>query len=470
MLGTAQAGATPNPHGATVRAIQRLSHDLRGRGLSKEERGEIDKALVDAGEDRAVYESYVEKWLTRPAYTPLLRVLLPEMHGASALFLRLEREHGPSGWLYYLPHSVNRRAPEAPACSPSDTVEVVPWWGNAPVRICRDSYRPDRAFDDVGYCAGQPEPTVPTPPRLGCGCGPLLLGCLPEHDEHLDTDALDQAIQDEVLETAADIVATDRPFDDLLTTTRTWQDGFVRFLYLRRDLLRTIAHKPYSDSLEKELRDKLATIDLHSPGQWVERGGVYRGSGLFTSTISISTIKTTHRVLAKDILTDFLCTEFLSVHVDSEALLKAVGAQHGNLRTLAAIGESPMRNQQGCKGCHAPMDNAAAFLVELQTALYGSYPTGLPAPGQLFLKGAGDYRGRGTGLADFARLVVAQPEFSECATRRTLELFLHRAPLNSERDLLSSLTNQFNTTGHRWLPLVRAVLLSKPYREPTVSQ
>jgi hypothetical protein len=118
----------------------------------------------------------------------------------------------------------------------------------------------------------------------------------------------------------------------------------------------------------------------------------------------MSMVYPTYRVLAKHIVFKmFLCSSFRSVHVDSAALLKAVESEHLDLRALNAIGKSPMRSRQGCSGCHAPMDNAAAMLTGIATPLFGGYETGADTSGQLFVNGANDDRGTGKGLrADYA--------------------------------------------------------------------
>src|SRR4029079_9258164 len=105
----------------------------------------------------------------------------------------------------------------------------------------------------------------------------------------------------------------------------------------------------------------IAKIDLSSQGRWVDRKGIYEGSGLYWTTIAPGTLQPTHRVLSNRTFGGVLCTRFSSVHVDSEALLKAVGSDHKNLRSLEAIGDSPMRSTPGCEGCHAPMDGPAGF-------------------------------------------------------------------------------------------------------------
>jgi hypothetical protein len=102
--------------------------------------------------------------------------------------------------LYYLPHTLR----DGTVCALNEAVPVPAWWtGGRPVMLCAASYRPERVFDSVGYCGGQSEPTVPIPPRAECGCGPLLLGCLPPSDEQPTlVSRMNEAAIAEVVQTA----------------------------------------------------------------------------------------------------------------------------------------------------------------------------------------------------------------------------------------------------------------------------
>ena len=322
-------------------------------------------------------------------------------------------------------------------------------------------------FDDVGFCGGQAEPRVPQPPRPGCGCGPALLACLPPEDERPGlADALTTAMADEARETVLDVVDSNHRFDEVFTTSRTWQSGLAAFMYLRRELIGLARTRPDDAALEEDLVGRLAPIDLAAPPAWIERHGLYASSGVLALP-ALASYLATYRVVAHSLLERALCVELTSVNVDARTLLAAVGPAHANLRAFGiGLADSPMRKQAGCKGCHAPLDGVAAMLQEIATPLLGGYPTGADARGGLWVTGAADRRGEGTGLAALARLVVAQPEHGRCAVKTAWTSVLHRPPLASERAQLDALTTQFERGGRRLRPLIETILRSPAYRHP----
>ena len=445
--------------------FQRISLDLRGHRLAGDEIAEIEGAIARHEAPVAIASRYIDLWLTRDVIAGKLDSYLSGPVRADRLFLGyLERVRVDKGsWVYYLPHTLppDARA-DAPPCAPADRVEVHPWWSiDQKLQICAPSYRPEHAFDSAGYCAGQAVfGPLPSPPRAGCGCGPLLLACMPPRDENpMLARKMTKALRDEVLETAADIVAADRSFDELMTTSRTWQSGLVAFFYLRRELIARIQHEPWTPTLESALADRVRGVDLAAPGRWVERDGVYRGSGLFTTTIATRTYTVNYRDDALGLLHDFLCADLKSVHVDSDALLKTVTRPEPS-----EVWNSQVRLQAGCKSCHAPMDNLTGFLANMTDTRWGSQPVpSARVRGELYVKGAGDRRGDGVGFADLSQLLVSQPEFDECAVKHVFQQLVGRPPLNSERSLVDGLVRDFHAGGRRWRALVRSVLLGAPY-------
>jgi len=442
----------------TIEHFERLSYDLRGHRLNEAERGQIASAIAD-DPDKA-YARHVDAWLTKDALKtyvdtflgfPPIAVVTPD---AETFFHRL-RKQGDNG-VYSLPHQ--------PSCTAEEATLVNVWWQDEVVRVCPDSYRPETIFDDLGYCSGEAEPLMRQPPRPGCGCGPMLMGCLPPKGEHARLDELVvSSVMDEWLETSARIVAQGRPLDELVTTSRTWQTGLTEFLYLRRDIIGERRERAWSEDVSKDIAARIASIDVAAPGRWVERGGVYEGTGIWWTSMAPHALKIPIRGTAHHLLTRHLCSSFSAVNVDADAILAAVGEQHENLRTLSSLLAAPMRFQNGCKGCHAPMDGAAAFLPEIQAPLYGSYPTGQEAAGELFVTGSEDFRGKGNGIAALSRLVVSQPEFETCSVRRAFEEVLMRPMKSYDRELFQELVAEFRVNGHRWAPVIRALLLSDAY-------
>lgn len=384
---------------------------MRGRPLDRAEREKLRPQLASrAWSD--VYKSYVDAWFDRSFFNRLGAARARAGNGSQALFMgELRTFKDPTGAdVFYHPaiEGENRSS-----CASSQPVQVIPWWDTTTtVRVCPNSYRPEKAFDTVGYCGGRSELPTKQSPRPNCGCGPLLLACLPPSSDELIAH-FDSSNAAEVANTFAEVIDRGRPFSEVFTTSTTWQDGYVQFLYRRRDALSLLANEPYSKNTETKIV-KMLSAPLSAPGRWVDRKGVYSGSGLFLTTPLIQVSFPTYRTVVRAFLQNAACITLVGVNVDSASLLEGVGKQHGDLR-LFEINESPMRTTTGCSGCHAPMDNAAGFLLGMKTPLFGDVLTGKKAVGQLYLKGANDLRGAGEGFSGLTSLMVAQPEYRTCA-------------------------------------------------------
>lgn len=425
-------GGTPIAAGAStpVEQVARLSLALRRRRLSLEERAEIAR---DPRAPDEVYARYLDRWFEP---TVLDRLFPPGEPPVPYLFLEQlavydgEKGRGP---VLYLPSIHPDADASRPPCSPADRVAVVPWWSaGSTVDVCRQSFRPEKMFDDVGYCGGQAEVSKAPTPRPGCGCGALLLACLPpESTAPGFQDRLAGDLRAEVVETGRRMLWEGRSLAEVMTTSRTWQSGLVRFMYLRRELVGMASREPYTPALAERMANRLRRVDLTAGGQWVDRAAPYDGSG---NVVAVPYTKYfAYRTMAHALLEGYLCVEFKGVNVDSEHILQAVGDDHANVRGFT-LGESALRTREGCSGCHAPLDGTAAFLTELSTLIYGQYPTGAEAKGALYVTGAEDLRGRGAGLRDLMKLVVAQPEFDRCTVRRIYDTMIGSHPPAHELD------------------------------------
>jgi hypothetical protein len=472
LVATAAATPTPPPQAddrGWLGLVQLASLRLRLKRLDAAEHQALVARRARGDSPRRIYDDQIQRWLDRDLFARLAIGMIPVPDHSSLFIETLQRARDPGGeWIYYLPHAAPALAPGAPPCRADDRVKVAPWWArDRKIALCAHSYLPERAFDSVGYCAGQPEPLRPIAPRAGCGCGPLLLACLPPTDEApaLNQRLLD-AMTDEISVTGADIIARGGSLDELMTTSRTWQTGLVEFLYARRDMLAALASQPYSSELESRLRARLATIDLDRGGRWVDRKAVYEGSGLFLTTPLMGSFLGTPRAEMAFLLSQFLCTDFPANHVDSEALLAVTRGQHQGVRF--EVYESPMRNQASCSGCHAPMDFGAGFMVGLLPPLFGSIPTTKRVEGRLYINGASDLRGSGVGFGALMTLVTRQPEFPRCAVARMFTYLVGRPPrvTDDESRVMADLVETFERSGRRLDTLIRAILASRPATEP----
>jgi hypothetical protein len=450
------------PAGRLERALQLASLKIHDRWLDPDEVRAAADAFATQPDPRAVYRSFLDGWLDRDVYRNIARRMALGRARARSLFvdqLRVAQSEDHHA-VYYLPHQTGAVQPGQPPCSADDQVRVTPWWSvDTTIAICATSYRPDQVFDDVGYCGGQPEPVVPLPPRSTCGCGPLLLGCLPaEEDWPGLADAFDRDIRAESIETVATMIADGAAYREIVTTSRTWQTGLGRFLYLRRQLIGELAGKPFTTAAMLSMIARIRAIDLQAPGAMLDRPPVYAGTGLLFG-LQNGAQDPHYRTIVLGVLDRELCSPgFDSVHVTSDVLLLTT-SKEPNLR-LKEVHNSPMRTQEGCKGCHGPMDNTAGFLTAIATPLYGSIATGRSNHATLMVNGPADARQTGVGPRGLLELVTAQPEFEPCQARRFFTYFVDRPPTERE---LALLERSARTKDRSMQQLLRAILLSDEF-------
>jgi len=446
--------------------LARLSLDLRERPLSEAERDEAVARLAADSVD-AIYRDHVDRWLGRRFFEKVLRAWLPLANDPAVPFLSLLRGRTAGGRdVLYLEHRHPGLEPGAPPCRADRVVSVVPWWSERPVAICEASYQKSVLFVDDHYCPQSADSVAGYSLPRECGCGPRLMHCLPpdELEPRLNA-AVRDGIASEVMETAYDIaVRRRRPLGEVLTATRTWQNGVVRFLYARRELARLLHGRRLTPALERRIDRTLSRIPVRAGPTWVERRGLYAGSGLLFTPID--TFLPTYRSAVRTAYEALFCVYFESVNVDRDAILATVEEAHPNLRALDAITDSPMRHQRGCSGCHMPMDTTSGFLGDIELTWKGAYPRrARPAESPFYLRGADDYRGAARGIAGFMELAARQPEFPRCVVNRAFEKVLERRPQHGEAALIDELERGLSRTHTDLTWLVRELLLSRPYRE-----
>jgi hypothetical protein len=445
-----------------ISELQRLSFDLREIPIDLEVRAAALRRLEHDGLD-ATYAYYVDQWLGRRYQLDVLNSWSPFGNGVPTLFLRLAFFDSGGRKVLYLP---GRHQDLNPPCQADQIISVRPWWAETPVSLCKDSHRKDTSFVGGIYCANAPESLAgPGGAPQGCGCGPRLVHCLPPAQLEPAINAATAGITAEYTETAYDIVIRQaRPVADLLSTTRTWQNGLVTFLYARREIAGLVGTKALTPSIEQQIDRILARVNVLAKGSWVDRQGAYRGTG---TNFTLAGIKhSSYRNMVRQTYSRLLCSTFRSSHVDRDAVLATVGNDAENIRGFDPIADSPMRQQEGCKGCHMPMDTTSGFMFEQQLSWRGGFMTPVHRkPAKMYIHGAEDYRGDGVGIAGFMKLLVAQPEYLDCTIEKTFEHVVQRAPVSSERRFIEELTKTFKQRKQDQVWLIRELLLSAAYRE-----
>ena len=204
----AQQEVDPDP--GLARALQLLSIKLHQRQPTSAELATVRAALRRGDSPARASEVAVRSWLDAAAFRSVGDSIAAGNPTTRSLFVaELHVARTSSDEVYYLEHQ-NHVTPTGSPCDPADTVKVRPWWDlDHPLAICRASYRPDVVFDQVGYCGGQSDPATPVEPRAACGCGPLLLGCLPpDRDLPGLVDTMDRDARAEVVNTVAELATS----------------------------------------------------------------------------------------------------------------------------------------------------------------------------------------------------------------------------------------------------------------------
>src|SRR5262249_4110755 len=121
-------------------------------------------------------------------------------------------------------------------CSPSELIDVTPWWDLAKkVSICRDDYRSEVTSDHSGgveqYCEA-----LQGPNPGNCRCGPYLFNCA--RDEKQNTE-LTTAVVDEAIKTMEFVMRTHAPFNRVLTMNETVRSERGEVFYARNRYFKT---------------------------------------------------------------------------------------------------------------------------------------------------------------------------------------------------------------------------------------
>lgn len=310
-------------------------------------------------------------------------------------------------------------------CTADDATEVAPWWDLAnPVRVCPDSYNPERwtmSPDEHDYRSkmrltcdsqvGSPEKEL----QPLCGCGPNLLRCLANGGTYLES--LD-SMREEVRATTAHVVENDLPMSSLFTTNETVRDRNVEAHYRRRLIGAT--HNSDVAAVMKNLKDWPETGKL-APRQEVVPG---QHAGLITAP-QILHLLPDRRQRQRGFYEIMWCTNRSSFGATTEQVLSL--NKSGNLAFVHDSWERLARTPL-CTNCHARLDFGFQFFLgypDSRASVHYVPEIARAGNGPLYGEDIDDGRGeaRLTPLG-FARLAVAQPEFTDCMSKHFVDYVL----------------------------------------------
>ncbi|HEY0191254.1 MAG TPA: hypothetical protein VGC42_09055, partial [Kofleriaceae bacterium] len=231
---------------------------------------------IDRGE--APLDGYLDQLLATERFG---REVIPSLMFASFVNVRnyyalpsaMILKHAADGTMYL-------RAP----CAAADSVRVHPWWDlDAEVKVCPDSYRPDKWMLEPGEHSYKTAMVLACDSQVGspelethslCGCGPSLIRCLRDEDQY---NQLTQSFMAEVKQTTAYVVDHDLPMASLFTGNATFRDRNAELYYRRQNI--------GSRQLSRVKRELADLDEWPEHGKWAPREELVPGqhAGVLTA-------------------------------------------------------------------------------------------------------------------------------------------------------------------------------------------
>ena len=393
----------------------------------------IDTLVRDPAMSREIVPHMILGWLDFGPYSFILPVLQKDEIDGVAVYRLKTRGNLPGK-----------------PCKASEAVDVAPWWDlKTTIKVCPVDYQPTALVTkDGNVCTGA---SALSDPGFICGCGPNLINCT------IDPMGMGKSFHQETTRTIAHVVENDLPFKQVLLTPYSFRDRNVAFAYERDHVYQgRIAKVPDLSRWPVE-------------GKWAPRVEDWPGAhaGILTNR-QFLWMSDGPRDRMRQIFERFWCTVPTSFGVDIETFR---GIVHG-ATDLRYRGErwKQIAAQDGCTKCHARMDYGMQF--------FSGYPaistavTAIPGAARPKERGAfygedlDDKRGEGNLTArNFAELLVAQPEFSNCMVEHVEKHVLGMATPDERAELV----RVFQKT-ERMRPLFATALRLYMTRQPAVAE
>lgn len=416
---------------------------LATRKLSAPRQLDDARARLDAGQ--LTMPAYIDSLLTQPEFSrdvvPIItfRGLLT-MGNQIAGYVLEHTEQSPPVYYMHKP------------CKPGKAVTVRPWWDlEHPVKICPDSYKPDKwTADRAGSALELPCKSGMAEDR-GCGCGPNLIRCFPSKDRYRQ---LQSSMRDEVRQTAAYVAGQRMPLDALFVTNETWRDRDVELF----QQLQTIEERKIRNP-EPILREAWS---WPAEGKWAPREDLAPGqnAGLLTAAQIINFFPD-RRQRMTTIYDVMYCDEPDSAGATPELVSKIAGGSQGS--ASFQISQDHWKELAGrpiCTNCHARLDYGLQFFHgfdNVEVRGYFSPALQYTTRGPLYVRNIDDPRGEGPLTPQgFAHLTIAQPEHARCFARDFAEYVLAGRATANHVDRLAARFKPGQTTAQE---LMRAALL-----------
>ncbi len=355
---------------------------------------------------------------------------------------------------YALPHSfVLKHEPDVNAplylrtpCSADEAVTVRPWWDlHADVKVCPDSYRPDKwtlAPNEHSYktaitlsCDSQVgSPELET--NSLCGCGPNLIRCLRDEDQY---NQFNRSFMDEVKRTTAYVIEHDLPMATLFTGNSTFRDRNVELYYRRQKIGALEIKRP-----KHELADLGAWPES---GKWAPREEVRPGqhAGVLTAPQILHWLPD-RRQRQRGYYEVMWCNLRNSFGATTDKVLE-INA-HGN-NFFVHDSWKRLAHTELCMNCHARLDYGSQFFLgfpDSRASIHYIPALQATGTGPLYGRDIRDLRGEAplTPLG-FAKLATEQPEFNSCMTSHFVNYVLGDRATNDDIRAIETVVDHDNT-------------------------
>lgn len=435
--------APARPASATDPDLLRSLAVLATRKLPSGPQIDDARARIDGGQ--LAIADYVDSLLAAPEFAsdvlPVVtfRALLT-MNNQIAGFVLDHTETSPP--IYHLHEP----------CKPKAAVTVRPWWDlDHPVRICNDSYRPDkwtadriRGRTDVACKSGMGQ-------DRGCGCGPNLIRCFPSKDRYRQLQA---STRDEIRRTAAYVASQGKPLDAMFVSNETWRDRDVE-LHRRMQVIEERRIK----NPEPILRDAWT---WPAEGKWAPREDVAPGqnAGVLTAAQIINFFPD-RRQRMTTIYDVLYCDEPDSAGATPELVTQIAASSGGKANfQISQDHWKELAARPICTNCHARLDYGLQFFHGFENVEVRGYFSAVlqyRRKGPLYVRNIDDPRGEAAlNPQGFAQLAITQPEHARCFARNFAEYVLAGRATADHIDRLAEAYRPGQTTAQE---MMRGALL-----------
>ena len=336
-------------------------------------------------------------------------------------------------------------------CKPSKAVTVHPWWGlDEDVRICPDSYKPDKWTADP-----RPGGTEVACKSLmgvdrGCGCGPNLIRCFPTPERFLQ---LQQSMRDELRQTVAYVTGRGEPLDALFLSNETWRNRDVEIYRTSQVIEERRIRNPepmLREAASWPVEGKWAAREDYAPGQ---------NAGVLT-TLQMLSYLPDRRQRMTTIYDVLYCDEPDSAGATPELVTQIAASSGGGANfQISQDHWKELAARPICTNCHARLDYGMQFFYgfdNVNVRGYFSPALQFKKRGPIYVRDIEDPRGEGPLTPQgFAQLAIAQPEHAQCFARDFAEYVLAG---RTTADHVDGLAARFKPNATTAQDLMRAAL------------